>query len=37
MKARGSLESDYQGANFEAVDPKRYAQLVAESDKVLTF
>ena len=31
------LEADLEGKNAEFIDPKRLAQLVAESEKVLTF
>jgi len=31
------LESDLEGKNAEFIDPKRFAQLVMESDKSLSF
>ena len=36
-KARAVLDADLQGKNAEFIDPKRFAQLTMESDKVLSF
>jgi hypothetical protein len=31
------LDADLQGKNAEFIDPKRYAQLVVDADRTLTF